>query len=91
MLKRLIVIPLVLVILGIAFAIVSFFVNITCGNSKLLKNKLKIGGLIITLTALLNNPGWAQQNPDVLCYNMATPTTAIEIHDSQNQGETFLT
>jgi len=90
MLKRILIIPIVLLVLGIAFAVISLLVNITRSNSKLIKKKLVIGGLIISLTALLNGPVWAQQGPDVLCYDMAAPIPTIEIFNVQNQGEIII-
>lgn len=48
-------IPLLLVVLGFAFVVISLIVFITKGKSYyFIKKKLKIGALIITLTAVLN-------------------------------------
>lgn len=55
MLKKNIFIPIVIIFLSIGFIIVSFLVFISKGNSKLLRKKLKIGGLIITLTAAISS------------------------------------
>lgn len=67
MLKKNIFIPIVIIFLSIGFLIVSFLVFISKSSPKLLKKKLRIGGLIITLTAAISSTT-SSCIPPVTCY-----------------------
>ena len=55
-----------LLFLGITFIVINFLIKSTRGNHKLIKKKLFIGILIITLTAMLQTPAWSRNNKDIL-------------------------
>ncbi len=79
--KSLIVVFVILSVISVAFVVISLFVFLTRGkNSSLIGKKLLIGGLILTLTAMVtscsNNIGKA-----VNCY-----VTAIDEGDSGDSG-----
>ena len=50
--KKEILIPLVIIILGLIFVIINIFVFFSKGNAWFIKKKLKIGALILTLTSI---------------------------------------
>ena len=89
MLKKYMIIPIVLAVLGAAFVLVSFLVYISRGKYVFIKQKLKIGALILTLTALSYN---CQSNQDdiVLCYKAAVPTPQITILNEINQNQEII-
>ncbi len=67
--KKEIVIPVIVVALSVAFAVISLAVILTKGKSKKwIKRKMKIGALLLTLNAF--TPGSAQKI-EVSCYDIA--------------------
>ena len=81
MLKKEILIPCYIIVLSIVFVIISALVIITKGRTSLLKKKLKIGAMIISLTAMVSGCGPGPQ-PMVLCYEMVLPD-CFEISESK--------
>ncbi|MDD3626455.1 MAG: hypothetical protein PHV06_03980 [bacterium] len=72
--KKEIIIPIYLIGLSLVFVIVSLLLFLTGGkNTKLLSRKLKIGALIITMTAILGCGGSNSQQAMVTCYKPAPP------------------
>jgi hypothetical protein len=67
--KKEIIIPIIIVVLSIAFALISLAVILTKGKSKKwINRKMKIGALLLTLNAF--TPGSAQEI-EVSCYDIA--------------------
>ena len=89
MLKKYMIIPLLLAVLGAAFALVSFLCFISRGRYVFIKQKLKIGALLLSLTAF---SAGCQSNQDdiVLCYKAAAPTPHITIFNETNQNREII-
>jgi hypothetical protein len=89
MFKKYMIIPLVLVFLGAAFAVISFLVYISRGKYVFIRQKLKIGALILTLTAFSYS---CQSNQDdiVLCYKAAVSTPQITFFNEINQNQEII-
>ena len=68
MLKKENFIPIILLLVGIAFIAISILVFFSKGNTKLVKHKLKLGAIIIGLTASA-----VSCRPVVTCYEPAMP------------------
>lgn len=80
-------IPFLAVLLGMAFAIVSLIVFFSNGKSKKwIARKIKIGGLLLSLTAASCNPGGGE----VTCYEVAEINSMWINPSSQNGIEVKL-
>ena len=83
--KNNILIPLVLLVLGIVFAFISFLVFITKGNPFFVKKKLRVGAIILTLTALIST-GFSSCAKRT-CYSIVIQENGITLNavmDTQN-------
>ncbi len=81
-------IPIALVFLGIIFVVISLIVFFTKGKScYFIKKKLKVGALIISLTAILNgNSLSADYNHKKTCY---MPIHTDEFEEKESKKETI--
>ncbi len=80
--KKEIIIPIIVVVLSIAFAVISLAVILTKGKSKKwIKRKMKIGALLLTLNAF--TPGSAQEI-EVSCYDIAEENLML-LKDNQTE------
>lgn len=67
--KKEILIPLLIFVLSVAFIIISFMVFVTKGKRYyFIKQKLKLGGLILTLSAIFNTNTISAKSDMVKCY-----------------------
>lgn len=82
--KKLFVI-LPLVIISILFIVISLLLLLNKNSKSLLKNKLKIGAIIISLTALLTGAKCSDNR--VTCYDVAPPRNNIVIEDLTADSE----
>ena len=75
--KKELFIPIIVVVLSIAFALISLVVILTKGKSKKwIQRKMKLGALLLTLNAF--TPGSAQEI-EIMCYKaMISSTITIE-------------
>jgi len=89
MFKRYMIIPLLLSILAIAFAFVSFLVYISRGKYFFIKQKLRIGALILTLTTF-SYSCHSNQDDIILCYKTAAPTPSITFFNEINQNQEII-
>jgi hypothetical protein len=76
--KKEILIPIILIVLGLIFILINAFIYFTKGNSWFIKKKLKVGALILSLSGILA----CGSPPKVSCYDQApskeyTDSTAI--------------
>ncbi len=77
-------IPILLMILSFVFIIISFIVFVTKGKKYyFIKQKLKIGALIISFLAILN--GCKKSQPEITCYDVAI-INSVKIQSSDNEG-----
>lgn len=67
--KKEILIPLSLLLLGFLFIIINLIVYLSKGNSWLIGKKLKVGALILSLTTVFS----CGSPPRVTCYDPAPP------------------
>jgi hypothetical protein len=89
MLKKYMITPLLLAVLGAAFILVSFLVFISRGKDAFIRQKLRIGALILTLTAL-SLSCQTNQNDMVLCYKAAFPASRITIENEISQNREII-
>ncbi|MBN1798431.1 MAG: hypothetical protein JW822_07630 [Spirochaetales bacterium] len=89
MFKKYMIIPVILAVLGAAFAVVCFLVYISRGKYIFIRQKLKIGALILSLTAFSCS---CQSNQDdiVLCYKATAPTPRITFSNELNQNQELI-
>ena len=80
--KKELYLPLVLIALSAAFIAVSFLVWITRGNDSLLKKKLRIGALILSLTGVATGC-WSSE--EIYCY-VPSVGSAIIVEDTRPHG-----
>lgn len=78
--KKEMMIPFVLVGLAVAFGLVSAMVILSRGHPGWIKRKLKIGGMILSLTATLNGCG---TEPTMTCY-VVVPINEFSLVDEQD-------
>ncbi|HNQ69197.1 MAG TPA: hypothetical protein PKN32_12515 [Bacteroidales bacterium] len=82
--KNLNIVPVSLIVLAIAFVVVSVMVYFTRGKNKyFLTKKLKIGAMIITLTAVTNGC----RVPVVTCYKPAPPPRIMSLQATESLDE----
>ena len=81
-------IPIYLIFLSIVFITVSFLLYLTNGkNSKLLAKKLKIGAMIITLSAVIGCSGSSTPEPVMkTCYKPAPPNVFTITQEHWKEG-----
>ncbi len=87
--KKYIIIPIVLFFLSIIFFVISFLVWLTKGkNSKLIEKKLKIGAIILTLTATISSISISCIPQTITCYvdTGSPPPTLIVFDDLSSDG-----
>jgi hypothetical protein len=65
--KKEILIPIILIVLGLIFILIHFFIYFTKGNSWFIKKKLKVGVLILSLSGIFA----CGSPPKVSCYDQA--------------------
>jgi hypothetical protein len=68
MIKKEIIIPLILVCLSIVFVLINVLVFFSKGNHRLIKEKLKVGALILTLSSIVA----CHTMPKPTCYDVTT-------------------
>jgi len=85
MTKENIITPIIVIGLSLAFITVSLLVSVLNGNSKLVKAKLKIGALIITLTAFVNTNSFSQKT----CYKTTAISAETISFDTQSENLTI--
>ena len=88
MTKENIITPVIIIGLSLAFITVSLLLAIFYGNPKLIKAKLKIGALIITLTAFANTYSFSQKTcykpaieKDIFTFDNSEENSSIKIHE----------
>src|SRR5437763_1486857 len=80
MFKRDFLFPLIVALLGLVFVLISFLIWLNDGkNNKLLKRKLYIGALILSLTNVIS---CGQPPEKVSCYKATKDTTQINKNTS---------
>lgn len=80
--KKEILIPLLVFVLSIAFIIISFMVFVTKGKRYyFIKQKLKLGGLILTLSAIFNTNTITAKNDMVRCYRKVASNSVTLNYD----------
>lgn len=84
MTKENIITPVIVIGLSLAFITVSLLVSVFYKNPKLIKAKLKIGALIITLTACSSTYSFSQKT----CYKPSLTREIISV-DSQSENSTI--
>lgn len=82
MTKENLITPVLVIGLSLAFITVSLLVSVFYKNPKLIKAKLRIGALIITLTACASTYSFSQKT----CYK---PAIVKEIYSFDNQSEDY--
>lgn len=90
--RREYLVPLILGGLTVAFGIVSFLVYLSRGNSAfLIQRKLKLGALILSLTAATAMTGCDHRGPTTTCYLPAyDPKNEITLHGTDQNGRVVL-
>lgn len=85
-------IPLIAGILVVAFSMVSLLVFLTHGRSAyLIRRKLKLGALILSLTAAAAMTGCDRRGPTTTCYLPALdPENEITLHGTDQSGRVVL-
>jgi hypothetical protein len=80
--KKELYIPLVLIGLSVAFIVVSFLLWLSRGNDSLLKKKLRIGALILTLSGVATGCWYSEE---VTCY-VPSVSCVFVVEDAVAQG-----
>ncbi len=84
--KKEILIPLLVFVLSIAFIIISFMVFVTKGKRYyFIKQKLKLGGLILTLSAIFNTNAIIAKGDMVKCYKKVA-SNSITLNYDYSKG-----
>ena len=82
--KKELYIPLILIGLSVAFVVVSFLLWLSRGNDSLLKKKLRIGALIISLSGIALGC-WSERDCST-CYLIA-PQNQFTVEDQHDGGK----
>jgi len=78
-LRKYVVLPVILLGLAAAFVVLCALVVINRGNDRLLRRKLRIGGLILALQAVGTQGAW----PAASCYERVTPEVTVSTSASE--------
>ncbi len=87
--KKEILIPALLLLLGLIFIIINIIVYFSKGNTWLISKKLKVGALILSLTALFSC-GSSSHNNEPTCYITPIPKYTDSIHKEKQKQDSIL-
>ena len=75
--RKQILVPVLVAVLSVAFVFVSFLVFVTRGNASLIRKKLKLGAVILSLTGVVL--GGCREG-EITCYAPILPSDRIEFY-----------